>query len=127
MVLAVLLGVLFWVVTRDSKAAPIATDHAANPLITPLGTTMLSGYRAGGGIAPENTMMALKNCVESDAYELDIFEFDLHLTSDGYLVLLHDETLDRTSNAAEYFGETDVLAGKKTLAELKELNMGGIL
>lgn len=124
LVLVLLAGLLFWTVTRDTKAAPIETDNAANPLITPLGTTMLSGHRAGGGIAPENTMMALKNCVESDAYELDIFEFDIHLTADGVPVLIHDGTLDRTSDAPEYFGETDVDVGTKTFAELKNLNMG---
>ncbi|MGN1002051.1 MAG: glycerophosphodiester phosphodiesterase family protein [Oscillospiraceae bacterium] len=124
LVLAILAGVLFWVVTRDTKAAPIATDNASNPLITPLGVTMLSGHRAGGGIAPENTMMALENCVESTEYELDIFEFDIHLTADGVPVLLHDSTLDRTSDAEEYFGETEVQVGSKTFAELKNLNMG---
>lgn len=124
LVLAILAGVLFWAVTRDTKAAPISTDGAANPLITPLGTTMLSGHRAGGGIAPENTMMALKNCVESAEYTLDIFEFDIHLTADGVPVLLHDSTLDRTSNAVEYFGEEEVQVGSKTFAQLKNLNMG---
>ena len=124
LVLALLGGVLFWVVTRDSKAEPIATDEAQNSLITPLGTSMLSGHRAGGGVAPENTMMALRNCVESDLYRLDIFEFDIHLTADGVPVLLHDSTLDRTSDAAEYFGEENIEVGDKTFTELRNLNMG---
>ena len=123
-VLALLAGFLFWFVTRDTKAAPIPTDDATNPLITPVGVTMLSGHRAGGGIAPENTMMALKNCVENDVYELDIFEFDIHLTKDGVPVLIHDSTLNRTSDAAEVFGEEKVKVGDKTFAELKQLNMG---
>ena len=124
LVQALLAGALYWTVTRDTKTAPIATDGAQNPLITPLGTTMLSGHRAGGGVAPENTLMALKNCVESTVYALDIFEFDIHLTADDVPVLLHDETLDRTSDAASYFGETDVAVGEKTFEELKHLNMG---
>ena len=124
LVLALLAGFLFWFVTRNTKAAPVSTDDAVNPLITPVGVTMLSGHRAGGGIAPENTMMALKNCVENDVYELDIFEFDIHLTSDGVPVLIHDSTLDRTSDAVEYFGEEKVKVGNKTFAELKNLNMG---
>ena len=122
--LALLGGYLFWEVTRDTKRAPIASDNAENTLITPLGVTMLSGHRAGGGIAPENTMMALKNCVDSEVYELDVFEFDIHLTSDGVPVLIHDGTLDRTSDAAEVFGAEGVKVGDKTLAELKKLNMG---
>ena len=124
LVLAILGGFLFWRVTRRTNVEPASTENCTNPLITPLGVTMLSGHRAGGGIAPENTMAALKNCVESDKYELDIFEFDLRMTADGELVLLHDSTLDRTSNAVEHFGHEDVYPGDYTLAELKELNMG---
>ena len=122
--LALLAGYLYWEVTRKTPNEPIATDDAANPLITPLGTTMLSGHRSGGGIAPENTMMALKNCVESEEYRLDVFEFDIHLTADGVPVLIHDGTLDRTSDAAAVFGAEGVKVGDKTLAELKTLNMG---
>lgn len=124
LVLALLGGFLFWFVTRNTKAAPVSTDDASNPLITPVGITMLSGHRAGGGIAPENTMMALKNCVENSQYELDIFEFDIHLTADGVPVLIHDSTLDRTSDAAEVFGAEGITVGEKTFAQLKQLNMG---
>ncbi len=124
LVLALLAGFAFWQVTRDTKAAPVSTDNASNPLITPLGVTMLSGHRAGGGIAPENTMMALKNCVENPAYELDIFEFDIRLTADGIPVLLHDSTLDRTSDSEAVFGKTNVRPGDMTLEQLKQLNMG---
>lgn len=124
LVLIVAAGLLFWQVTKDTSDEPVSTENAENSLITQLGTTMLSGHRAGGGIAPENTMMALKNCIDNPDYELDIFEFDIHLTSDGIPVLLHDSTLDRTSDAAEHFGENEVDVGAKTLEELKELNMG---
>lgn len=124
LVLVILAGCLFRFVTRETKDAPVSTDDAENPLITELGVTMLSGHRAGGGIAPENTMMALRNCVESTDYELDVFEFDLHLTADGVLVLLHDSTLDRTSDAVEMFGEENVDVGSKTFEELRRLNMG---
>ena len=55
---------------------------------------------------------------------MDLFEFDLHITSDGELVLLHDETLDRTSDAVEHFGHADVRPSEQTYAELHELNMG---
>lgn len=124
LVLALLAGVLFWIVTKDSTETPVSTDASTNPLITPLGVTMLSGHRAGGGIYPENTMLALENCIENGVYELDIFEFDLRMTADGELILLHDESFDRTSNAVEHFGHENVLPGDYTLAQLKELNMG---
>ena len=124
LVLALLASYLYWEVTRKTGTPPVETDGATNSLITPLGTTMLSGHRSGGGIAPENTMMALQNCVNSTAYQLDVFEFDIHLTADGIPVLIHDGTLDRTSDAVAVFGQEKVKVGEKTLAELKQLNMG---
>ena len=124
LVLVLLAGALLFYVTRDTKDAPVASDGAENPFITPLGVTMLSGHRAGGGLAPENTMRAIRNCVESDAYELDMFEFDFHLTADGVPVLLHDGTLDRTSDAAEVFGTENAVVGDYTYEELRRLNMG---
>lgn len=89
-----------------------------------LASTDISGHRSGGGIAPEETMMAFKNCAENPAFSIDVFEFDLHITSDDVLVLLHDDTLDRTSDCEEVFGEKDVRPETKTFEELKKLNMG---
>ena len=124
LVLAALLAGIYWAVTRDPGMEPREFPAGDNPLITPLGVTMLSGHRAGGGVAPENTMRALVNSAESPDYKLDLFEFDVHLTADGVLVLLHDSTLDRTSDAAEVFGEIEVNVGDKTFEELRKLNMG---
>ena len=55
--------------------------------------------------------------------QVDYFEFDLHMTADDILVLSHDATLDRVSDAAAVFGAENVLVRDKTLAELKQLNM----
>lgn len=68
--------------------------------------------------------MAFKNCAENDSFSIDVFEFDLHITKDNVLVLLHDDTLDRTSNVEEVFGETDVRPETKTYEELRQLNIG---
>ena len=105
-----------------SDPAKIKQYEMTNPHANAV--TAISAHRAGGGIAPENTLMALKNCAENSDFSIAVFEFDLHITSDGYLVLLHDDTLDRTSDAQTVFGETDVRPENKTLAELKQLNMG---
>ncbi len=84
----------------------------------------ISAHRAGGDLAPEETMQAFKLCVEATEYTVDILEFDLHITKDGHLVLLHDDTIDRTSNGIEHFGEKKIYVKDKTLAELKQLNFG---
>lgn len=87
-------------------------------------TTKLSAHRAGGGEAPEETLAAFRLCMENEEYAVDILEFDLHITKDGELVLLHDDTLDRTSDACETFGKTDAFVKDYTLEEIKRLNMG---
>ena len=87
--------------------------------------TLVSAHRAGRNLAPENTLAAFKACFENeDAYSVDILEFDLHLTKDGRLILLHDDTLDRTSDCVDVYGEKKVKPIDKTLEELKTYNMG---
>lgn len=88
------------------------------------GTSLISAHRAGGELAPEETLKAFELCMTATDYRVDIVEFDLHLTKDGKLVLLHDDTVNRTSNATEVYGDDEVKVKDKTLAELKELNFG---
>lgn len=118
-VIAVMLNVFGNYKSDPSSIIEYETD---NPYI--LTETDISGHRSGGGIAPEETMMAFKNCAESDSFSIDVFEFDLHITKDNVLVLLHDDTLDRTSDSQEVFGEEDVRPEDKTYDELRTLNMG---
>ncbi len=105
-----------------SEPADIKDYETTNPFCSD--TTLISAHRSGAGIMPENTMMALTYCAENSDFSVDVFEFDLHITKDGYLVLLHDDTLDRTSDSETVFGVSGVRAQDKTLEELKQLNMG---
>lgn len=71
-----------------------------------------------GGIVegyPENTLTAYRRAIEVGA---DVIEIDLRGTKDGEVVILHDSTLDRTTNGSGPV--TD-----RTLAELKALDAGG--
>ncbi len=52
-------------------------------------------HRGASDQYPENTMLAFKKAIEQGA---DGIETDVHLTKDNVLVLIHDETIDRTSN-----------------------------
>lgn len=63
---------------------------------------------------PENSIAAFKRAVE---YGFGI-EFDIHLTKDGQIVVFHDDTVDRMTE-----GTGKVV--DKTLAELRELHLGG--
>lgn len=95
-----------------------------NPLIKSDGKAIVAAHRSGAMIAPENTLMAFQACAESKEFEVELFEFDLRRTKDGKLVVVHDKTLDRTTNACEYFGETDVYVENKTYDEICQLNLG---
>lgn len=63
---------------------------------------------------PENTMLAFKKAIEIG---VDQIETDVRVSADGELVLIHDATVDRTTNGTGKVRE-------KTLAELRELDAG---
>lgn len=97
-----------------------------NPYIAET-TAMVSAHRAGSIVAPENTLNAFELGIEeatTGGYTVDIWEFDLHITKDGELILLHDHTLDRTSNSEQVLGVSDARPEDYTLAQLRRLNMG---
>jgi glycerophosphoryl diester phosphodiesterase len=57
--------------------------------------TLVVAHRGAASLAPENTMQAYRLGVEAGA---DAIELDVHLTADNQLVVIHDETLDRTTD-----------------------------
>lgn len=76
---------------------------------------MLVAHRGGAGIAPENTLEGFRQAVE--VWGADMLEMDARLTRDGVPVVIHDETVDRTTDGS---GRVRDL----TLAELRELDAG---
>lgn len=95
-----------------------------NQYITRLGDTMVSAHRAGRRLFPQGTMMAFEGCLNSESFRTDILEFDLHITADDKLIVLHDDILDDVSNAVEYFGKTEIYPENYTYEELRNLNLG---
>lgn len=72
-------------------------------------------HRGYSGRYPENTMLAFRKAVEAGC---DGIELDVHETKDGQLVIIHDETLDRTTDGSGPVRDY-------TLAELKRFNAAG--
>lgn len=100
-------------------------ENATNRYITEYGDTDVAAHRGGGGLAPQNTMMAFKNLMENrDTLGADVYEFDVQLTKDGKLVVIHDTTYDATSDAVEFFGKEKVRVKDLTYEEARQLNMG---
>lgn len=56
---------------------------------------LVFAHQGGEGVAPSNTMVAFQMAAATGA---DVLDSDMHMTADGVLVLIHDETVDRTSN-----------------------------
>jgi len=71
-------------------------------------------HRGASDRYPENTLLAFESALKAGA---DAVECDVHLTADGEVVVIHDETVDRTTNG---HGEVAAL----TLEELRQLDAG---
>lgn len=74
--------------------------------------SLILAHRGASGHAPENTLPAFQLAKQMGA---NGFELDVHLSADGHLVVIHDETVDRTTDGTG-------LVGSKTIKELKALN-----
>ena len=92
--------------------------HRAEPFknMLPSGRfpVMVVAHRGFSGSAPENTMIAFKKGMEAGS---DMIELDVRLSKDGGVVVIHDETLERTTS-----GRGRVI--DLTLDELKKLDAG---
>lgn len=73
---------------------------------------LIFGHRGFSGRYPENTMLAFRKAEETGCYGI---ELDVQLTKDGQIVIIHDETVDRTTDGKGFVKDY-------TLEELKKLN-----
>ncbi|SEM68399.1 glycerophosphoryl diester phosphodiesterase [Paenisporosarcina quisquiliarum] len=71
-------------------------------------------HRGSSGTHPENTIAAFKAAAKLPVHGV---EFDVHMTKDHELVVIHDETINRTSNGTGFIKDL-------TLAELKKFDFG---
>ena len=79
-----------------------------------IASTLRIGHRGAAGHAPENTLAAIW---KARSFHADLIEVDLRETNDGHLVLLHDDTIDRTTN------KTGPVAGM-SLEQVQRLDAG---
>ncbi len=71
---------------------------------------LLIAHRGGGGQFPENTVYAFR---ESAKLGVDVLELDIHQTSDGAIVVLHDRTVDRTTDGSGEIRAMTLAAARK--------------
>ena len=80
-------------------------------------------HRGAGKLAPENTLAAFRLGAR---HGYRMFECDVKLSADGVPFLLHDATLQRTTNAQDKLGiEASALGGDHAWATLSQLDAGG--
>lgn len=95
-----------------------------NPFISPKDYgVLIAAHRGGKNLNPENTFKAFDYAIEN--YDIDILELDLCMTKDGYLVSIHNETINETSDVEEVTGSKEpYYVIEHTLAELLNFNFG---
>jgi glycerophosphoryl diester phosphodiesterase len=90
------------------------TDRRGRSKEAAINSILRIGHRGAAGYAPENTLAAIW---KARSLCIDMVEVDVRRTSDGRLVLLHDETIDRTTNEAGWLGQL-------SLEQVRQLNAG---
>jgi len=102
-VLALLVLFFFLVLTPGAPAHPYYAGVTAPQVIA---------HQGGDGVWPGDTLFAFERAVEIGA---DVLEMDAHITKDGHIILMHDETVDDTTDGTGLIEEM-------TLDELKQLD-----
>ena len=105
-------GIVFGVLVFAVMAV-LSHPIDSHPFVT-VDDVLVIAHRGGIGMGPENTMPAFEQSARLGA---DVLEMDIRCTKDGVLVVIHDRTVDRTTN-----GTGRVL--DYTLEELEKLDAG---
>src|SRR4029077_5685032 len=103
-------GLLLMGLALGGFSAVLGTMSAAAPeMIAPL----FAAHRGGAALWPENSLLAFRNALALGA---DFLELDVHLSRDGEVMVIHDATLDRTTDGSGPVRE-------RTAAELRALHL----
>ena len=90
----------------------LVPDAPSKPFYQNINRPHVIAHQGGNEVWPGDTMYAFEKAVEIG---VDVLEMDAHITKDGYIVLMHDEQVDRTTNGTGLIEEM-------TLKELKQLD-----
>ncbi len=107
--IALLLAAAYAVLALIARPRPA---HAYADLLPP-GTAVLA-HQGGDDLWPSNTLLAFERAAALGA---DVLELDVHFTADGQFVVIHDATVDRTTDGTGAVAE-------RALAELRTLDAG---
>jgi glycerophosphoryl diester phosphodiesterase len=94
-----------WIILMDKMKVPYWTGKFP---------VLVIAHRGFSGAAPENTLASFKKAMEAGS---DMMELDVRFSKDGQVVVMHDDTLDRTTNGRGKVADY-------TLKELKQFDAG---
>ena len=77
--------------------------------------TRIAAHRGGAALWPENSLLAFQSAI---ALGSDLIELDVHQSRDGVIIVIHDATVDRTTDGAG-------AVGSLTSADLRRLRLRG--
>lgn len=104
----VLLAVLY--VTLAWRAQPVPS----HPFFSKQEGVMVIAHQGGEWLRPSNTLVAFDHAMELG---VDVLEMDIHQTKDNVIILMHDDTVDRTTDGSGTITEL-------SFAEIRELDAG---
>jgi len=114
MIRVLLIAACVWVIPVLAMAGP-AGDRVMRP------GPLVIAHRGFSQRAPENTLPAFRLALAAQA---DLVELDYHNSADGVPVVIHDGTLDRTTDARARWGGEKIAVRAKTAADIAGLDAG---
>lgn len=87
--------------------------HSRRPLVI--------GHRGYPAVAPENTRLSFERALQAG---VDLVELDYHHSADGVPIVIHDGTLDRTTDAVARWGGKDLAVSGRAARDLTDLHAG---
>ena len=111
LIAAVLLIAIIWIlrpfISNSFTSVPDLKDLSGKNFV-------IAGHRGAAGHAPENTMVSFNKAMALGA---DWVELDVHLSKDGQLMVMHDPTVDRTTDGTGAIADL-------TYSEIRKLDAG---
>ncbi len=89
LLVAIVLVLVLSAMAKPAESRPFFSDEPESVLVI--------AHRGGKGLWPENTLYAFR---EAARLGVEILEMDIHSTKDGVLVVIHDDTVDRTTDGS---------------------------
>jgi glycerophosphoryl diester phosphodiesterase len=115
-----ILSALFFPIALNFAMNTPAAESTAERLLSEK-RPLVIGHRGFSMVAPENTLASFELAIASGA---DLVELDYYHAKDGVPVVIHDGTLDRTTDGTNQFGESKIRIETKTSKEITNLDAG---